>query len=129
MSADNVLKANLEEAAGVLRERLGNRKPAVGIVLGSGLGPLAEQIENAVIVPFGEIPHMKRSTATGHKGRFVCGELGGKTVLAMQGRLHGYEGNSPAGGRVPHLAYASSGRARAHHDKRGRRHQRVLCPR
>ena len=95
MSADNVLKANLEEAAGVLRERLGNRNPAVGIVLGSGLGPLAEQIEDAIIVPFGEIPHMKRSTATGHKGRFVCGELGGKTVLAMQGRLHGYEGNSP----------------------------------
>ena len=95
MSADNVLKANLKEAAGVLRERLGDRKPAVGIVLGSGLGPLAEQIEDAVIVPFGEIPHMKRSTATGHKGRFVCGELGGKTVLAMQGRLHGYEGNSP----------------------------------
>ena len=95
MSADNVLKANLEEAAGVLRERLGDRKPAVGIVLGSGLGPLAEQIENAIIVPFGEIPHMKRSTATGHKGRFVCGELGGKCVLAMQGRLHGYEGNSP----------------------------------
>lgn len=95
MSADNVLKANLEEAAGVLRERLGNRGPAVGIVLGSGLGPLAEQIEDAIIVPFGEIPHMKRSTATGHKGRFVCGELGGKTVLAMQGRLHGYEGNSP----------------------------------
>lgn len=95
MSADNVLKANLEEAAGVLRERLGDRKPAVGIVLGSGLGPLAEQIEDAAVVPFGEIPHMKCSTATGHKGRFVCGELGGKTVLAMQGRLHGYEGNSP----------------------------------
>ena len=95
MSADNVLKANLEEAAAVLRERLGDREPAVGIVLGSGLGPLAEQIEDAVVVPFGEIPHMKRSTATGHKGRFVCGELGGKCVLAMQGRLHGYEGNSP----------------------------------
>lgn len=95
MSADNVLKANLEEAAGALRERLGDRKPAVGIVLGSGLGPLAERIEDAVIVPFGEIPHMKRSTATGHKGRFVCGKLGGKCVLAMQGRLHGYEGNTP----------------------------------
>ena len=95
MSADNVLKANLEEAAGVLRERLGDCKPAVGIVLGSGLGPLAEQIEDAIIVPFGEIPHMKRSTATGHKGRFVCGKLGGKCVLAMQGRLHGYEGNTP----------------------------------
>lgn len=95
MSADNVLKANLEEAAAVLRERLGDREPAVGIVLGSGLGPLAEQIEDAVVVPFGEIPHMKRSTATGHKGRFVCGKLGGKCVLAMQGRLHGYEGNTP----------------------------------
>lgn len=95
MSADNVLKANLEEAAGVLRERLGDCEPVIGIVLGSGLGPLAEQIEDAIIVPFGEIPHMKRSTAMGHKGHFVCGELGGKTVLAMQGRLHGYEGNSP----------------------------------
>ena len=73
MSADNVLKANLEEAAGVLRERLGNREPVVGIVLGSGLGPLAEQIEDAIIVPFGEIHHMKRSKATGHKVRFVCG--------------------------------------------------------
>ena len=95
MSSDNVLKANLEEAASVLRERLGDRKPTFGIVLGSGLGPLAEQIEDAVIVSFGEIPHMKRSTATGHKGRFVCGVLGGEMVLAMQGRLHGYEGNSP----------------------------------
>ena len=51
MSADNVLKTNLEEAAAVLRERLGDREPAVGIVLGSGLGPLAEQIEDAVVFP------------------------------------------------------------------------------
>ena len=95
MAEENALKAQLEEAAGVLRERLGGCAPKVGIVLGSGLGPLGEQIEDAQIVPFGEVPHMKRSTATGHKGRFICGNLGGKCVLAMQGRLHGYEGNTP----------------------------------
>ena len=95
MAEENMLKAQLEEAARVLRERLGERAPKVGIVLGSGLGPLGEKIEDAAIVPFGEVPHMKKSTATGHKGRFICGNLGGKCVIAMQGRLHGYEGNTP----------------------------------
>lgn len=95
MAEENALKAQLEEAARVLRERLGGRAPKVGIVLGSGLGPLGEKIEGAEIVPFGEVPHMKKSTATGHKGRFICGNLGGKCVIAMQGRLHGYEGNTP----------------------------------
>ena len=123
MSADNVLKANLEETAGVLRERLGNRKPAVGIVLGSGLGPLAEQIENAVIVPFGEIPHMKRSTATGHKGSLRMWRAWREDGARHAGPPARIRGEFAAGGRVPHLAYASSGRARAHHDKRGRRHQ------
>lgn len=95
MAEENALKAQLEEAACVLRERLGGRAPKIGIVLGSGLGPLGEKIEDAEIVPFGEVPHMKKSTATGHKGRFICGNLGGKCVIAMQGRLHGYEGNTP----------------------------------
>ena len=90
----NVLKEHLAESAAVLRERLGGRVPEVGVILGSGLGPLAERIEDAAFVPFGEVPHMKTSTATSHVGRFVCGRLGGRTVLAMQGRLHGYEGNS-----------------------------------
>ncbi|MBC2889156.1 purine-nucleoside phosphorylase [Gordonibacter massiliensis (ex Traore et al. 2017)] len=94
MSQSNVLKENLAESARVVAERIGGRAPEVGMILGSGLGPLAEQIEDAVYVPFGEVPHMKTSTATSHVGRFVCGNLGGKCVLAMQGRLHGYEGNT-----------------------------------
>ena len=94
MSQPNMLKENLAESARVVAERIGERKPEAGMILGSGLGPLAEQIEDAVYVPFGEVPHMKTSTATSHVGRFVCGNLGGKCVLAMQGRLHGYEGNT-----------------------------------
>lgn len=88
------LKQSIEQAAHALEERLEGRKPEIGIILGSGLGPLAEQVEDAVYVPFGEIPHMKRSTATSHVGRFVCGQLAGKCVIVMQGRLHGYEGNT-----------------------------------
>lgn len=92
MSEENVLKENIREAAYRLKVRLEGRNPRVGIILGSGLGHLAEQIDDAVFVPFGDIPHMKTSTATSHVGRFVCGKLAGTCVLAMQGRLHGYEG-------------------------------------
>lgn len=88
------LKAMLEESRSVLIEKLEGKRPVVGIILGSGLGPLANRIEDAVYIPFAEIPHMKRSTATSHVGRFVCGNLSGKCVIAMQGRLHGYEGYS-----------------------------------
>lgn len=94
MSEHATLCVKLGEAAEVLREKLDGRNPKVGIVLGSGLGPLAEQVEDAVLVPFGDVPHMKRSTATSHVGRFVCGMLDGTCVIVMQGRLHGYEGNS-----------------------------------
>lgn len=90
----NLLKACLEESRAVFMERLAGRAPEVGIILGSGLGPLAERIENAAYIPFGDIPHMKCSTATSHVGRFVAGELAGRQVVAMQGRLHGYEGNT-----------------------------------
>lgn len=93
-NVENVLKQNLEESAAVLRERLAGLQPEVGIVLGSGLGPLAEQVEDPILVPFADVPHMKTSTATSHVGRFVAGTLAGKPVLVMQGRLHGYEGNS-----------------------------------
>lgn len=84
----------LPESAGVLKEALGPRVPKIGIILGSGLGPVAEQIEDAVYVAFADIPHMRVSTATSHVGRFVAGSLGHKQVICMQGRLHGYEGNS-----------------------------------
>lgn len=89
------LKEKLGDAAAVLRDRMEGRKPGIGIVLGSGLGPLAEQIQDPIFIPFAEVPFMKTSTATSHVGRFVVGELAGKTVIAMQGRLHGYEGNAP----------------------------------
>ena len=82
----------LEGARSVLEERLGGRRPVVGIILGSGLNPFADQIEDAVLVPYGEVPGMRRSTANGHVGRFVCGMLEGVCVLVMQGRIHGYEG-------------------------------------
>lgn len=92
MARRNILDENLQESAAFLRGRLGGREPAVGIALGSGLNPLADDIAEAAYVPFAEVPHMETSTAEGHVGRFVCGRLGGVCVLAMQGRLHGYEG-------------------------------------
>ncbi len=67
-------------------------KPEAGIVLGSGLGLLAEQIKNPVVIPYKEIPHFVQSTAMGHKGNLIYGDLGGKKVIAMQGRFHYYEG-------------------------------------
>ena len=94
VTEQNVLKENIAEAAFHLKVMLEGRVPETGIILGSGLGPLADQVEDAIVVPFGDIPHMKRSTATSHKGQFVCGTLAGKCVLVMQGRLHGYEGNT-----------------------------------
>ena len=80
-----------QEAAAYLANRL-QRQPKIAIILGSGLGTLADQIEDQIVVPYVEIPHFVRSTATGHKGNFICGRLGGKEVLAMQGRFHYYEG-------------------------------------
>lgn len=88
----NVLDEQLAEAMLFLRQRLHGRSPQIGLVLGSGLNPLADKIADAVHIDFTEVPHMKTVTAAGHVGRFVCGELGGQTVLAMQGRLHAYEG-------------------------------------
>ncbi|MEG0323708.1 MAG: purine-nucleoside phosphorylase [Raoultibacter sp.] len=90
----NILDDNLTLSAYVLRSRLENRLPKIGIILGSGLNPLANKVQNPITVPYAEIPRMNTSTAEGHVGQFVCGSLGGKEVLCMQGRLHGYEGNN-----------------------------------
>ncbi len=67
-------------------------KPDVGIVLGSGLGKLADKIQNPITIPYSTIPNFVNSTAMGHKGNLIFGILGGKKVLAMQGRFHYYEG-------------------------------------
>ena len=89
----NLLKSRLEASRKVLLEKLGSLKPEIGIILGSGLGTLADHIQDALYIPFEEVPYMKTATASSHVGRFVCGTLSGKNVVAMQGRLHGYEGN------------------------------------
>jgi len=68
--------------------------PEIGIILGSGLGKLADKISDPVVISYKDIPGFPVSTAIGHKGNFIIGNLGGKTVIAMQGRFHYYEGYS-----------------------------------
>ena len=82
----------IHAASDALVERMGGRKPQIGIVLGSGLGMLADQIEDPLVIPYSELPGFPVSTAIGHKGNFIVGTLGGKCVIAMQGRIHYYEG-------------------------------------
>ena len=82
----------IHAASDYLATRLQGRKPVIGIVLGSGLGMLADQIENPLVIPYSELPGFPVSTAIGHKGNFIVGTLGGKCVIAMQGRIHYYEG-------------------------------------
>jgi purine-nucleoside phosphorylase len=84
------------EAGAWLQPKLGSRAPRLGIVLGSGLGAVAEAVEDAAVVPYAEIPHFPQSTIEGHSGRIVAGQLGGTAVIVMQGRVHFYEGYSPA---------------------------------
>lgn len=82
----------IQDCADYLKEKTDGMKPVAGIVLGSGLGKLAETIENPVVIPYKDIPGFPVSTAVGHKGNFIFGKLGGKEVVAMQGRFHYYEG-------------------------------------
>ena len=82
----------VQEAAAYVRSALGGRRPEIAITLGSGLGDLAERLDAPLTIPYKEIPHFPVSTVSGHKGQFVCGKLGGKEVLCMQGRFHYYEG-------------------------------------
>ena len=80
------------KAADFVKERLDGKVPVAGIVLGSGLGKRADKIEKPIVIHYKDIPGFPVSTAIGHKGNFIAGELGGKFVIAMQGRLHYYEG-------------------------------------
>ena len=88
------LAQKLEAATQYMKKCLGGKKPDVLLVLGSGLNHVAEEVDSPVLIPFSDVPHLCESTVEGHVGRFVFGELGGKCVLVMQGRLHGYEGYS-----------------------------------
>ncbi|WP_409297971.1 purine-nucleoside phosphorylase [Peribacillus sp. SCS-26] len=81
----------INQAADYLKEKLSGT-PEIGLILGSGLGVLADEIEDAVKIPYGEIPNFPVSTVEGHAGQLVSGTLSGKKVIAMQGRFHFYEG-------------------------------------
>jgi purine-nucleoside phosphorylase len=87
------LARQIAETAGVIRKRWDGR-PRAGIVLGTGLGGLAEQIEAEAKIDYGELPHFPRSTSVSHTGQLVCGVLQGVPVVAMEGRFHAYEGYS-----------------------------------
>ena len=84
--------AQYRQSADTLAQRLGAFRPEVLLILGSGLGALGDRVEEPILVPYGDVPHMKCSTAPDHQGRFVFGSLAGRRVAVMQGRLHTYEG-------------------------------------
>lgn len=87
------LLANIQESTAFIKKQI-TSLPKIGLILGSGLGELADEIENPVKIPYEEIPHFPTSTVEGHDGQLVIGELEGKSVVAMQGRFHYYEGYS-----------------------------------
>jgi purine-nucleoside phosphorylase len=70
--------------------------PRLAVILGSGLGAFAERVQDGIVIPTAEIPHYPRSTVAGHAGRWIIGSIAGKKILAMQGRVHMYEGYPPA---------------------------------
>lgn len=86
-------RAQFEETAAVIRAQT-RHTPTIGLILGSGLGPLANEVQNADLIPADQLPHWPHSTVLGHVGRLVIGRLAGQTVLVQQGRAHYYEGHS-----------------------------------
>lgn len=87
------LYEKIEEAAAFLRGKWAG-KPSVGIILGTGLGGLEADIQKELVVPYPRLPHFLESTSPSHAGQLLCGKLAGKTVMAMEGRFHAYEGYS-----------------------------------
>jgi purine-nucleoside phosphorylase len=93
MGDEFITRKELDEAANAIRSRT-NHHPRVGLILGSGLSPLADEVEEADVIPYSEIPQFPTSTIVGHAGRLVIGRLAGQRVMVMQGRTHYYEGYS-----------------------------------
>ena len=85
------LNQRIHDAAQYIKERIA-AEPSIGLILGSGLGDFADSLENRVVIPFAEIPGFPQPTVEGHAGAFVIGSCRGKTVVALQGRIHYYEG-------------------------------------
>lgn len=92
LPTDPKLAAKLEDTLKFLDVAAPGMAPEAAIVLGTGLGPLAERIEDRVVVPFDDLPHFPGSTVAGHAGKMIFGKLAGRRVVALQGRYHVYEG-------------------------------------
>ncbi len=86
----------IQAAVEAVRDRSGGRVPTVGLILGSGLGPFADKLEDAVAIPYADIPQFPTSTVVGHAGRLIVGTMSGVVCAAMQGRVHCYEGHGAA---------------------------------
>ena len=86
-------RADYKASAKSIQERT-ESQPKIGLILGSGLNPLADEVSNAVRIPYGEIPHFPQTTVVGHVGQLVLGQLSGQDMMIMQGRVHAYEGIS-----------------------------------
>ena len=110
------MKETINQVAAQIKAKIGDYRPKIGIILGSGLGGMAEAIENPVIIPYEEIEGFPRSTVSGHAGRLVIGKLNGVDVLCMQGRVHFYEGHSPASLALVIRAYKKVGTASLNSD-------------
>ncbi|SCG83335.1 purine-nucleoside phosphorylase [Proteiniborus sp. DW1] len=87
---ENLLYA-IEKASSYIRERI-DFTPEIGLILGSGLGTLVDEVENPIAIDYKDVPYFPVSTVEGHEGKLILGELEGKKVIAMQGRFHYYEG-------------------------------------
>jgi purine-nucleoside phosphorylase len=107
--AERKMADQVTAAAEAIRKRLGNRRPRIAVVLGSGLGFLTEHIEEAVRIPYGGIPGFPATTVIGHGSELVAGRLAGKQVLVQSGRFHLYEGHDPNVTALPVRAFATLG--------------------
>ena len=104
----NVPDDRIAEAAAYIQQQW-QTTPKIGVVLGTGLGPLADSITADAVIDYRDIPHFPRSTALAHKGKLVCGSLAGVSVVAMQGRCHIYEGYDLATLALPVLTMRALG--------------------
>ena len=117
--------SGVDEAAAPIRARCG-AVPDVAVVLGSGLGDFADTLADAVQCPYAELPHWPQSTVVGHAGMLVVGDVAGRRVAALSGRVHVYEGHGHATVAFAVRVMARLGVAHADPDQRRRRHQPEL---
>jgi purine-nucleoside phosphorylase len=122
MTTLNAIQESIQSAVAYLRQRDGRRWRAL-VVLGSGLGALADEVEDAVRIPYADIPGFAPATVQGHKGQLVIGKLAGVAVAVMQGRMHFYEGYPLWQVTLPVARGPSDGRGHDDHHQCSRRDQ------